>query len=258
MANSLFFVDSFPTNENPVILLHGLGSDHTSWVFQVDELATNGFRPIAVDVPGFGKSGYSYSRWTTRRAAMIIATQLLDGLGQPVDLISLSMGGTIAQQLIRMRPYLIKKTILASTFASLLPTSRNNLPYLTRRFRQVLAGNIAGQAETVADSIFPAYTEKEFHDYLIMQIRNSNPKIYRQAMISLAAFNSAGWMRNWTKPVLVVAGSEDSTVTLRNQMRLAAILRNKQLEVIQGAGHALSIDHKEIFNKMILNFLLEE
>jgi pimeloyl-ACP methyl ester carboxylesterase len=167
------------------------------------------------------------------------------------------MGGTIAQQLIRMRPDMINKTILASTFARLRPSARNNLPYLARRFRQVLVGNIAGQAETVADSIFPTGTEKEFHDYLIMQIRNSNPKIYRQAMVSLAAFSSTIWMRNWTKPVLVVAGSDDTTVTLKNQLRLAAILSNKQLEVIQGAGHALSIDHKEIFNRLMIDFLLE-
>jgi 3-oxoadipate enol-lactonase len=254
-SDDLFLIDPYPKNQKLVLLLHGLGSDSSSWIYQIEPLASLGFRPIAVDVPGFGRSKFTQGRWTTRKAAWIIVTRLMDKLEGPVDIIGLSMGGVIAQQLVKFRPEKIRKLVLISTFAKLRPSVKKNLPYLSKRFKQVLLGDIRSQAVTVADRIFPAGSLPEFHDYLIEQIRHANPRIYRHAMISLAAFNSAGWMRKWDGPTLVVTGSLDSTVTIENQRRLAGMLKNVRYEVIEGGGHAITIDRTEQVNQLMIDFL---
>jgi pimeloyl-ACP methyl ester carboxylesterase len=255
MTDTVNYFDPYPKNVKTVLLLHGLGSDHGSWVYQIDTLGEAGYRPIAVDIPGFGKSEFTLPHWTVRRAALIISNKLLDNIPGTVDLIGLSMGGTIAQQLIKIRPDRVGRVILVSTFARLRPTVRKNLPYLSKRVKQMVLGDIRKQAATVADRIFPDNSQIIFHDYLLEQIRTANPKIYRQAMLSLTTFNSTYWMRKWDQPTLVVAGSGDSTVTLKNQKRLAELPRNVIFKVIEGGGHALTIDHRDDFNKLMVNFL---
>lgn len=251
----VFSDDPAPENEKPVILLHGLGSDHSSWVYQSEVLIANGFRPIAVDIPGFGQSTYPYHRWTIRKASILVIKAVVDGFEGKVALVGLSMGGTIAQEIVRNRPEKISKLVLVSTFARLRPSVRKTLPYLSKRFKQVITGDIRDQAVTVADRIFPGNDQEYFHEYLINQIRHANPKTYRQAMIALAAFNSASWMRHWSGGTLVISGDADNTVTLENQKRLAGILKNVQFEVIIRAGHAVTIDQKDRFNQLLIEFL---
>ena len=38
-----------------VLFLHGLGADSGSWFMQFEPLILEGMRPIAIDIPGFGK-----------------------------------------------------------------------------------------------------------------------------------------------------------------------------------------------------------
>ncbi len=246
----VYFNDPASENGKPVIMLHGLGSDHSSWIYQSEALIANGFRPIAVDIPGFGKSIYPYHRWTIRKASMLVIKAVVDAIEGQVALVGLSMGGTIAQEIVRNRPEKISKLVLVSTFAKLRPSVRKTLPYLSKRFKQVVTGDIRDQAVAVADRIFPGNDQAFFHEYLIDQIRHANPKTYRQAMIALAAFNSASWMRRWSGDTLVISGESDTTVTLDNQRRLAGMLKNARFEVISKAGHAVTIDQKDRINQL--------
>ena len=253
--DQIFVIDPQPQNKKIIILLHGLGSDSSSWQLQFDALISQGFRPIAVDVPGFGKSDFTFHRWTIRRAALMIVRQVIEPLDEPVMLIGLSLGGVIAQKIVQICPQKVTRIILVSTFARLHPKLKKNLPYLSRRILQVFSGNIRKQAVTVADRIFPLKEQKIWHDYLLDQIKNANPVIYRQAMISLAAFNSRRWMKRCAIPCLVITGEKDSTVTAMDQKRLANLIPQSTHIVIAGGGHAVNVDHFEEFNSDVIRFL---
>jgi len=253
--SALYYLDPAPQNKNPILLIHGLGSDSSSWQFQIPELIKAGYRPIAVDVPGFGKSGFQNYPWTIRKASSIILRELVDKIPEPIILVGLSMGGTVAQTLYRQRPGKFKKLVLVSTFSRLRPSAGENLPYLLRRLAQVSTGNISKQAQTVADRLFPGEDQKFLHDYLLEQVATANPKVYRQCMVSLGLFNSRLWMRKCTIPVLVISGDADTTVTLKNQIRLAHGIPHCEHIIISGGGHAVSVDHAEEFNSFLLRFL---
>lgn len=253
--SDLYYFDPAPQNKNPIVLIHGLGSDSSSWQFQIPELVKAGFRPIAVDVPGFGKSGYQNYPWTIRKASRIILAELVDNIQEPMILVGLSMGGTIAQTLYHQRPEKIKKLVLVSTFSRLRPSAGENLPYLFRRLIQIYTGNISEQAQTVADRIFPGEGQKFLHDSLLEQIATANPKVYRQCMVSLGLFDSRSWMSKCSLPVLVLSGDADTTVTLNNQIRLARGIPHCEHIIISGGGHAVSVDHAEEFNLFLLRFI---
>jgi len=77
---TLHFLDPNPSGHPPVLLLHGLGADGSSWTLQLAALTAAGFRPIAPDAPGFGQSSYDGRGWSIRRIAGQLA-DLLQGLG---------------------------------------------------------------------------------------------------------------------------------------------------------------------------------
>ena len=253
--DQVFYLDPCPQNKKVILLLHGLGSDSSSWQMQIPPLISEGYRPIAIDIPGFGHSRFSARHWSIRRAALMIINQIIDPLQEPVILMGLSLGGVVAQKIVQYRSEQIDKLILVSTFSRLHPKIKKNLPYLGRRMFQIFSGNIRAQAANVADHIFPKPEQKLWHDYLFSQIKSANPRIYRQTMLALSTFNSRRWMKSSIIPCLVVTGSQDTTVTVQDQIRLAKIIPGAKHIFIQNGGHAVNVDHFEQFNSELLNFL---
>ncbi|MEK6220763.1 MAG: alpha/beta fold hydrolase, partial [Chloroflexota bacterium] len=78
----------------PVVLLHAAGGNHLNWPHQIRRL--NGYRVLAPDLPGHGKST-GLGAHTIKDYADIILKWLLDiGIFQAI-FIGHSMGGAIAQ-----------------------------------------------------------------------------------------------------------------------------------------------------------------
>ncbi len=94
----LFYLDPSPGNQPAVILLHGLGTEASSWTYQITALQKAGYRPIVPDLPGFGRSKYRGKRWSIKDTAGIVPS-LADQLNiDRFHLAGISMGGTIALQ----------------------------------------------------------------------------------------------------------------------------------------------------------------
>ena len=73
------YLDFNPDGQPAVLLLHGLGADGSSWGYQIPVLCEAGLRPIAPDLPGFGKSIPGEGRWSIARAANEVA-RMVTGL----------------------------------------------------------------------------------------------------------------------------------------------------------------------------------
>jgi pimeloyl-ACP methyl ester carboxylesterase len=253
----MYYLDPNPGGHPAVLLLHGLGADSTSWTLQLPALIEAGFRPIAPDTPGFGQSPYDGRGWSIRRMAAGMAS-LLDGLQTgPVDVVGLSMGGTIAQQIALDYPQLVNKLVLASTFAVLRPDSSHGWLYFIRRFLLVNTLGLSAQAKVVAEHVFPDPGNEQLRKMLIDCVTRADPRAYRGAMVSLGLFNSVRRLKRIVAPTLVVTGTKDSTVTPARQQLLVEKIGGARQVVIQEAGHAVPIDQSDVFNRTLLEFLRE-
>jgi len=250
------YLDPVGPNGNPVLMLHGLGVDGSSWVLQFPALIDAGFRPIAVDVPGFGKSPYGNSYWSIQRIANDIASFLDDIKVSTVHVIGLSMGGTIAQQLSFDFPRFVSKLVLANTFSVLRPSTLKGWMYFLQRFILVHTLGLPAQAKFVADRIFPNRDQVEFRKEMIRQISIADPRAYRAAMRSLGTFNSQRRLKEINIPTLVITGLKDTTVLPAHQAQLASWIPGAHHAVIPDAGHAASIEKPDDFNKILVDFLL--
>lgn len=251
----IHFLDPNPTGSPSVLLLHGLGADAASWTLQLPALTGAGFRSIAIDAPGFGKSPYDGRGWTIRRVASQVA-DLLEELGTgPVHLVGLSMGGVIAQQFAHDFPHLTQKLVLVSTFAVLRPENFSGWWYFLRRASTVLTRGLEAQAHLVAERVFPGPDYAPLREMLVETISRADPRAYRSAMRSLGLFDSRKWLPRLQVPTLVVTGTDDSTVTPARQQLLVDGIPGARQVVIQKAGHAAPVDQAEIFNRALIDFL---
>jgi pimeloyl-ACP methyl ester carboxylesterase len=254
---SLHYRDPNPTGNPAVLLLHGLGADASSWTLQIPALTSGGFRPIAVDIPGFGQSPYGGRGWSIRRVARDAADCLVELQTGPAHVLGLSMGGTVAQQFAVDTPRLMRKLVLVSTFAILRPENLSGWLYFMQRFFLVSLFGVPAQAKVVAQRIFPDPEQEELRKILVETISRADPRAYRKAMTSLGLFNSVKWLKEIKAPTLVVTGEDDTTVNPARQRLLVDGIPNVRQVVIPGAGHAVPVDQPDRFNRELLAFLGE-
>ncbi|MGB8214683.1 MAG: alpha/beta hydrolase [Anaerolineales bacterium] len=254
---SLHYLDPNPPGRPFVLLLHGLGADGTSWGLQLPALNQAGFRPIAPDVPGFGGSPYDGQGWSIRRVAAQMAG-LLEELGSgPTQVVGISMGGVIAQQFALDYPQLTQRLVLVSTFAILRPENFGGWWYFMRRWAAVLTLGLQAQGRVVAQRIFPEPEQAALRELLEATISRADPRAYRAAMRSLGLFDSCKKLASLHVPTLIVTGQNDSTVSpLRQQVLVKGIPGARQV-LIPKAGHAVTVDQAEQFNRALLDFLGE-
>jgi 3-oxoadipate enol-lactonase len=251
----LHVLDPNPGGHPAVLLLHGLGATGESWTLQLPALSDAGFRPLAPDAPGFGDSPYDGLGWSMRRVAGQMAELLVELKTGPAYVVGLSMGGVIAQQFARDFPRLTKKLVLVSTFSALRPDTLSGWFYFLRRIFAVTLLGLPAQARVVAGRVFPAPDQAALRDLLVTTISHADPRAYRLAMRSLGLFDSHKWLGGITASTLVMTGAADSTVSPARQQLLAEGIPGARQVTIAKAGHAVSVDRADEFNRVLLGFL---
>ena len=249
------YLDPNPNGSPLVLFLHGLGADSEMWVYQLAELAKSGMRPVAVDLPGFGKTPMENGQWEIETICRDLASWLKQLTSEKKMVVGLSMGGVIAQRFAIANPAEVNRLVLASTFATLRPTNMQSWFYLLKRSGTVLLKGSAAQAELVANHLFPEASQAVYRQMVIDKIRQADPRAYRKAMRSLVLFDNRRQLKNLTMPVLVITGARDGTVSPTAQTALAGFIPRSQHVVIPGAGHAVNVDQPILFNQILLNFL---
>ena len=251
------YLDFNPEGKPAVLLLHGLGADSTSWGYQIPLLSEAGFRPIVPDLPGFGKSIAGHNHWTIGKTASDVAQLLGKVTAEPVAAVGISMGGTVALQMALDYPQLVSRLVLISTFARLRPKRLDEMGFLLGRFVIAHMRGKEYQAGLVARRMFPRPDQEFLREELIHQILQSNEKVYRQAMQSLALFDVHKRLAEIKIPTLVISGANDSTVPLANQEELVHGISGAKHTIIPEAGHAVIADQVSRFNSELLKFLQE-
>lgn len=91
------FVELNPAGKEPMIFIHGLGSNLKFWRYQLDRFAVAGHRVIALDLPGYGKSDKPASFPYTMESFADVVREVASALAvdHPI-LVGHSMGGHTA------------------------------------------------------------------------------------------------------------------------------------------------------------------
>lgn len=253
--NRIHYLDPNPRGSPPVLLLHGLGVDATSWTLQMPVLLEAGLRPIAPDMPGFGKTVFDGHGWSISACAAA-AAGLLDELGLgSVHLVGISMGAAVALRLALDYATRVQRLVLVSAFARLRPQGLRGWLYFALRYAIVHTYGLRPQARLVADRLFPRPGQEIMRRVFYEQIAQADVRVYRAAMRALARFDVRDRLGEMRVPTLVVSGDSDTTVPLEAQRELAEGIPLARHVILPGGGHALTADSAEAFNQVLLGFL---
>jgi poly(3-hydroxyalkanoate) depolymerase len=187
--------------------------------------------------------------------------RMLDALGYDrVDVLGVSLGGVIAQQLAHQAPRRVRRLVLAATGPGLgsLPGSPSVLLALAtpRRYYQPdyyrrVAGRIyGGQARRDPDALL--------HGSVARFVERPSIRGYLGQLYAISGWTSLPWLRSLRQPTLVLAGDDDPIVPLVNGRILARCIPNARLRVVRGGGHLFLLEHPARMAAVVAGFLKAE
>ncbi|WP_226530645.1 alpha/beta fold hydrolase [Metabacillus niabensis] len=179
-----------------------------------------------------------------------------------VDLIALSMGGMIAQELILKEPSLVRKLVLVGT-GPRGGTGISNVSHITNL--DLVRATLT--FKDVKTYLFFPNTEngkKKAKEFLIQIKKKKN---HRDKPISLIAYRKQlNAINKWGKekpsdlskivqPTLIINGDHDRMVPTENSYDLANRIPNSKLKIFEHAGHGSLFQYPKEFVEIVLTFL---
>ena len=119
----------------------------------------------------------------------------------------------------------------------------------------MVAGGMKKQAEAVARELFPHPGQETLRRIAVERLAENDPLAYRATLWAVLRFDGRRDLDRILVPTLVVAGAEDTTVSMEAKRELATRIPNAWLEVVPNSGHATPLDQPEAFNRLLLEFL---
>jgi poly(3-hydroxyalkanoate) depolymerase len=241
----------------PLLLLMGIGGNLDMWTPLVDALPPRTIQTIAVDAPGTGGStGYRLPRRMPGLARTM--ERMLDALGyERVDVLGVSFGGVLAQQLAHQYPARVRRLVLAATGPGLggVPGSPRVLLRMVtpRRYRQPdYFRQIAGELYGGAARRDPDAT---LHGSLARFAHPPSGAGYLAQLYAIAGWTSLPWLHRLAAPTLVLHGDDDPIVPLVNGRLLARLIPAATLRVVPGGGHLFLLDRPAELAAVVTSFL---
>jgi pimeloyl-ACP methyl ester carboxylesterase len=247
--------DLYPNNERIVLLLHGLGVDSQSWVFQEKALGEAGFRPIVPDLPGFGASTTITHKWSIEDCAKILHLFVHEITNKPIFLLGISLGGAIELKMLSGHPEMYEKAVLVNTFSKIRPVKFSSLLFLLTRLWKIVFLSIEDQAIFMAKRLFPSEADAPYRDMIVKQIVKTDPGVYKQTLYKISQLNLDKYLKSIVTPCLMITGAEDSTILPESQTALAKKLQKCDQIYISQAGHAVIVQQPDLVNRHIMDFI---
>ena len=251
----------------PVILIHGWPLNADSWDAQAMALADNGFRAIAYDRRGFGRSGQPWSGYDYDTMADDLADVMKEtGADNDATIVGFSMGGgEVARYMSRHDG---KGVVAAGLISSVVP-------YMLKTDDNP-DGTPAEDLKAIGDGIkkdrygfFQSFF-KDFYGVGMLEHPVSQGQVdwawwaQNQAGLKpiLECANAFGMtdfrpdLPAFRVPTLVIHGTGDKTVPIDAAGRAAAKgIAQSQLVEYDGAPHGLTATQSDRFTKDLLTFL---
>lgn len=254
----------------PLVLIHGLASNAGFWRYNINDLQHQGFRVIAIDLPGYGKSGKAFSTPYSMSFYAETVRALLKYLGITKAVwVGHSMGGQITLMAALLFPDAVEKMVLLAPagFEAFKEGEGNWLrnavtpDFIKKTPQDRIRANIAANF----------YNWSDKWEWMIEERTRLVPS-EEFDRFAYAVWKSVGAMLDgyvWDKlntiatPALIIAGENDNLIPnpflhggrTRDVMQQGqAALKNAKLIMLPDCGHMIQMEKSEDVNQAITLF----
>jgi poly(3-hydroxyoctanoate) depolymerase len=245
---------------SPLLLLTGIGASLELSAPIERALNAHGVQTLALDAPGTGGSS-RYDRPRRMPGLARTVERTLEALGYDhVDVLGVSFGGVLAQQLAHQAPQRVRRLVLAATGPGVpglggVPGSPRALLALAtpRRYqspdyyRRIAGALYGGQARRDPDALL--------HGSIARFSQAPSLGGYLAQLYAISFWTGMPWLWRLQQPTLVLAGDDDPIIPVINGRILARIIPNARLEIIRGGGHLFLLERPTEFAALIAPFL---
>lgn len=252
----------------PVVFCHGWPLSSDAWEDQMLFLASHGFRCIAHDRRGHGRSCQPWSGNDMDTYADDLATLIKELDLKNVILVGHSTGGgEVARYIGRHGTKRVAKAVLISAVTPLMikgPTNPGGLPLEV--FDQIRAGLLTDRAQYFKDFCLPFYGFNRSGAAISEGLCES---FWRQGMqgglvglyACIHAFSETDFhedLKKFDLPTLILHGDDDQIVPIHISALLTAkLIKNVELKIYKGAPHGMCSTLKNQVNGDLLEFVRE-
>jgi len=249
----------------PVVFSHGWPLSADAWEDQMFFLASHGFRCIAHDRRGHGRSsqpwtGNDMDTYADDLAALV---QALD-LKNAIHVGHSTGGGEVARYIGRHGSTRVAKAVLVSAITPLMlqtPSNPGGLPL--KVFDDIRAGVLKDRSQFFKDLSLPFFGANRPGATVSQGVLDTFWLLGMQAGLKNAydcikVFSETDLTEDLKKinvPTLIVHGDDDQIVPIAASALLSAkIMEHATLKIYKGAGHGLPITLKDRLNADLLDF----
>ncbi|MBV9493176.1 MAG: alpha/beta hydrolase [Acidobacteria bacterium] len=245
----------------PVILLHGWPLSADTWDEAAMEIAAAGFRAIAYDRRGFGRSSQPYDGYEYDTLADDLADVIQETGSTDATIIGFSMGGgEVARYMSRHGgKNVIKAGLISSVVPYLQLTDDNPKGVDPAVFEKMTEGMKKDRAHFWGKFFKSFYGGKASDEVLEWSRKQAMEAGFKATLDCANAFATTDFrpdLAAFNVPTLIVHGTKDETVPIDPTAREAAKgIRNARLIEYDGAPHGVFVTDKERLTEDILAFL---
>ena len=271
--NHVSVIEMNPTGAKTLVFLHGLGSYVSFWRFQLDAFAAQGYRVIAFDELGYGKSDKPAMFPYTMEAMAEVVDEVMGLMNvEQATLIGHSMGGQVAMTTALRFPARVERLVLTSPagFEYFSPREKKwfntavNAIFIKATpeygiWGAIRAGNFMqwrDELEFLIEERVRLVKAKEFDSYAYAQV------------LSISGLAKNDFVRdNLEKinaPTIIIFGEDDRLIPsaflhggrARDVMSFGAEhIKGSKLEGLANCGHTVQMDCPEQYNTALSTFL---
>jgi non-heme chloroperoxidase len=249
----------------PVVFSHGWPLSADAWEDQVMFLAANGYRAIAHDRRGHGRSGQPWQgndmdTYADDLATVIEALDLKD-----VILVGHSTGGgEVTRYIGRHGTKRVTKAVLVGAIPPLMlktPSNPEGTPI--EAFDSIRAGVLADRSQYFKDLAVPFYganrpgakVSQGVRDTFWLQGMQAGFKGVYDCIKVFSETDLTEDLKTFDVPTLIVHGDDDQIVPIAASAMLSEkLVTSATLKIYAGAPHGLATTHKDRLNSDLLAF----
>ena len=253
----------------PVVFSHGWPLSADAWEDQMFFLASRGYRCIAHDRRGHGRSSQPWNGNDLDTYADDLETLVYKlGLKSAIHVGHSTGGGEVARYIGRHGTRRVAKAVLIGAIPPLMlktPANPGGTPI--EAFDQLRAAVVADRSQFWKDLSLPFYGYNRPGAKISEGVRDS---FWLQGMMAgfpaayfcIKAFSETDLTEDLKKmdvPTLILHGDDDQIVPIGASAMLSSkIVKNAMLKVYKGAPHGMCTTHKDQVNEDLLEFFKEE
>jgi 3-oxoadipate enol-lactonase len=240
----------------PLVFISGFTADHSLWEGVVGAY-THKYQVIIFDNRGVGNSSDKPDYPYTAQVMADDTIGLLKALELPqAHFVGHSFGSCVTQTIALKYPAFVKSAVLANTLLKAHP----RLILFGETRQELMKAGIAASTNAKLNSMLCFSNQflsppGRIEQLIKVKSTTMSLKGYQHQLDGLKAFDSRPWVTDIKKPCLLICADEDLLADVADSQFIEKNIKTAEYFCFKNVGHIPMIEHPDIFNQVVLQFL---